>query len=67
LRIFDSVKQTKTNDMKGTYTNKRSKKQWIVDYLCEDGDVVMYTNDGRYQSRIISQNTLLENYTKNVS
>ena len=53
--------------MKGTYTNKRSKKQWIVDYLCEDGDVVMYTNDGRYQSRIISQNTLLENYTKNVS
>jgi len=50
--------------MKGTYTNKRTKKEWIVDYVYDDGDVVMYTNNGRYQSRIISQYTLLKNYKK---
>lgn len=50
--------------MTGTYINKRSKTEWIIDYVYEDGDVVMYTNSGRYQSRIISKDTLLNNYVK---
>jgi hypothetical protein len=50
--------------MTGTYINKRSKTEWIVDYVMEDGDVVMYTNSGRYQSRIISQEILTKNYVK---
>jgi len=48
----------------GTYTNNRSGVEWIVDYVCEDGDVVMYTNAGRYQTRCIPQTTLVKNYTK---
>ena len=50
--------------MRGTYTNKRSKTEWIVDYVDCDGDVIMYTNSGRYQSRIISKEVLMKNYVK---
>ena len=50
--------------MTGTYINKRSKTEWIVDYVLDDGDLVMYTNTGRYQSRIISQEVLERNYVK---
>tara|TARA_R100001440_G_C2447575_1_gene107498 strand:+ start:242 stop:397 length:156 start_codon:yes stop_codon:yes gene_type:complete len=50
--------------MKGTWINKRSKTEWIVDYVDSDGDVVMYTNSGRYQSRIISTDVLVNNYKK---
>lgn len=50
--------------MRGTYINKRSKTEWIVDYVLEDGDVIMYTNSGRYQSRMISQQVLKRNYVK---
>jgi hypothetical protein len=54
----------KTENMTlGTYINKRSGKEWILNAIV-DGECIMYTNSGRYTSRMLPVETFQRCYTK---
>ena len=61
--IWGMNNENKNKMTLGTYINKRSGKEWILNAVV-DGECIMYTNAGRYNSRMLPLETFQRCYTK---